>query len=309
MVKRPWRVLLTDGLSEEGLALLRQQAEVVEADGLGSLPAFDALIVRSRTRVGASDLAGARRLRVIGRAGVGVDNIDLAAASVAGVTVVNTPEAATVAVAEHALALMLALAREIPRADEAIRGGQWPKSDLWGRELCGKTLGIVGLGRIGTALAKRAKALGMRLVAYHPRLGAELVRERGAEPVDFETLLGISDYVSLHLPLSGETRGLIGKVELSRMKRGARLISTARGGVVNEQALLEALEAGHLAGAALDVFDEEPPRLAAIVRHPAVVSTPHIGAQTIEAQARAAVDIATEILAALRGEPLRWRVA
>lgn len=305
----PWRILIADGLAEEGQAILRRQAEIVEASDLAALPRFDGLIVRSWTRVTAAGLSGAaRRLKVVGRAGVGVDNIDLKAAAAAGVIVVNSPLAATVSVAEHALALMLALARQIPRADAAMRRGEWLKQEIQGSELSGKTLGLIGLGRIGRALAERAAGLGMRVIASDPLVSAVTVREAGAEPVAFETLLATADYVSLHVPLTAETRGMIGSEALAHCRPGARLISTARGGVVDEPALLLALETGRLAGAALDVFAEEPPRLAALIQHPAVISTPHIAAQTVEAQTRAAVDIAEETLAALRGEPLRWRV-
>jgi len=305
----PWRILIADGLAEEGQAILRRQAEIVEASDLSALPRFDGLIVRSRTRVTAVGLFGAaRRLKVVGRAGVGVDNIDLNAAAAAGVIVVNAPVAATVSVAEHALALMLALARQIPRGDAGMRRGEWLKQEIQGSELSGKTLGLIGFGRIGRALAERASGLGMRVIASDPLVPTETVREAGAEPVAFETLLATADYLSLHVPLTAETRGMIGSEALAHCKPGVRLISTARGGVVDEPALLLALETGRLAGAALDVFAEEPPRLETLIQHPAVISTPHVAAQTVEAQTRAAVDIAEETLAALRGEPLRWRV-
>ncbi|MEW6566650.1 MAG: hydroxyacid dehydrogenase [Chloroflexota bacterium] len=304
-----WRVLITDGLSREGLELLQRQAEVIETPDLGPLPQVEALIVRSRTRVRREDLSAASRLKVVGRAGVGVDNIDLEAARQTGVVVVNSPEAATVAVAEHTLGLMLALARQIPRADGALHRGEWLKPELWGEELAGKVLGLIGFGRIGQALGQRAAALGMRLLAHDPLLSAEAVRAGGAEPAPFDDLLLASDYVSLHLPLNEDTRGLMDREALAKVKRGARLISTARGGVVDEQALLEALESGRLAGAALDVFEHEPPPLTALLQHPRLVATPHIAAQTVEAQRRASIDIALEVLAALRGDPLRWRVA
>jgi D-3-phosphoglycerate dehydrogenase len=248
------------------------------------------------------------RLKVVGRAGVGVDNIDLTAASVHRVRVVNAPTATTTAVAELTLGLMLALARKIPQADADMKTGQWAKGQLVGVELSGKTLGVMGLGNIGSAVAKRAGCLGMEVISYHPRISDEEARRRGAEPVDLDNLYRRSDFISIHVPLSPETRGWIGGQSLAQMKRGVRLICTARGGIVDETALLGALESGQVAGAALDVFSSEPPGLNALVSHPRVIATPHIGAQTEEAQIRAAVDIAGEVLAALRSEPLRWKV-
>jgi len=302
-------VLVTDGLDEPGLALLREAAQVFESKTLESLPESDALIVRGRTKVTAEVIQSAGpRLKVVGRAGVGVDNIDLEAARARGLTVVNAPEAATVAVAELTLGLMLALARQLPTADAGVRRAEWRKSELHGSELSGKTLGIIGVGRIGAAVATRAAAFGMRVLGHDPLLSEDELLRRGTEPISFDRLLRESDYICLHLPLTDETRGLIGRETLQRLKPGARLISAARGGIIDEAALLEALESGHLAGAALDVYAEEPPGELPLRRHPNVVLTPHIGAQTREAQSRAALDIAGEVLAALRGEPLRWRV-
>ncbi len=304
-----WRILVTDGMTPEGLSLLRGEAEVVEEKGLAALSSFDAVVVRSGTQVRAGDIErGKPRLRVIGRAGVGLDNIDLAAAQAAGIIVVNAPQAAGTAVAEHALGLMLSLARRIPQADATMKRGAWPKREWRGSELAGKTLGLVGFGRIGRALGDRCAALGMRVTANDPLISDETIREGGAEPLPFEALLGEADYLSLHVPLTDSTQGMIGREELRRMKRGARLINTARGGLIDEGALLEALEEGRLAGAGLDVFAEEPPGPRALVLHSEVIATPHIAAQTAEAQRRASNEIAGEVLAALRGEPLRWRV-
>ena len=302
-------MLVTDGLDDPGLALLRKAAQVFESGTLESLSESDALIVRGRTKVTAEVIRSAGpRLKVVGRAGVGVDNIDLEAARARGLTVVNAPEAATVAVAELTLGMMLALARQIPLADAGMRRAEWHKSELHGSELSGKTLGIVGVGRIGAAVATRAAAFGMRVVGHDPLLSDGELQRRGTEPLSFDALLAESDYVCLHLPLTDETRGLIGRETLRKFKPGARLISAARGGIVDEAAVLEALEAGQLAGVALDVFAEEPPGELPLRQHPHVVLTPHIGAQTREAQSKAAKDIASEVLAALRGESLRWRV-
>jgi len=305
-----WRILVTDGLAPQGLATLRQQAEVVEAAGLEELPDVDGLIIRSRTLVTGEDLRRAQpRLRVVGRAGVGVDNIDVAAARQVGVIVVNAPLASTDAVAEHTLALMLALARHLPQADASLRRGEWRKSEFLGTELGGKTLGLIGLGRIGAAVAERARALGMAVVAYDPLLSPEEIAVRGARPLGLQALLAEADYLSLHVPLTPETRGLLDAHALARLRPGARVVCTARGGLVDEAALLAALDTGRLAGAALDVFEEEPPRPGPLLNHPALILTPHIAAQTVEAQARAALDIVAEVLAALRGQGLRWQIA
>lgn len=302
-----WRILITDGLAEQGLDLLRQQAEVLESP---ELQPCDALIVRGRTTVTRQYLHRvAGQLKVIGRAGVGVDNIDLEAARQQRVTVVNAPQAVTVAVAELTIGLMLALARRLPQADASMRQGQWIKKELFGTELNRKQLGIIGMGRIGAAVAERAAAFGMIVVGHDPLLEPAQIEQRGARPVEFDELLRTSDYVALHLPLNETTEGIIGAAELASMQPSARLVSAARGGIIDEVALLEALNRGQLAGAGLDVFASEPPGKSALLQHPNVVSTPHIGAQTEEAQQQTAIDIATEVLAALRGEPLRWRVA
>jgi len=309
-----WKILLTDGLNENGQALLRAVAGVdnredISAEGLlKAAGEYDAMIVRGRTKVTAAVFEAAGRLKVVGRAGVGVDNIDLAAAKAHGVTVVNAPRSTSRAVAELTLALMLALARSVPRADAAMKTGQWIKKQLEGVELFGKTLGIIGLGNIGTVVLQCSAAMGMRGIAYDPWMPEEEIRRRGAEPVSLVELYAQSDFITLHVPLTPDTKGMISQQAFSQMKRGVRLICAARGGVVDEDALLEALNSGQVAGAALDVFTKEPPGLTALAAHPNVVATPHIGAQTEEAQARASADIATEVLAALRGEALRWRI-
>ena len=309
-----WKILITDGLEESGQAILRAASAVDNRTGLSpeelvqEIGEYDSLIVRGQTRVTATVFQAAGRLKVVGRAGVGVDNIDLAAAANRGVTVVNAPVATTVAVAELTLALMFALARSIPRADATMKTGQWIKKELEGVELSGRTLGIIGMGRIGGEVARRAACLGMKVVGYDSLVAAEDIRLRGAEPVPLNELYARADFISLHLPLNPETRGMITGQTLSQMKRGVRLICAARGGIIDETALLGALESGQVAGAALDVFAKEPPGIAALVSHPNVIATPHIGAQTAEAQSRAAEDIAHEVLAALRGEPLKWKV-
>src|SRR5574341_1528563 len=310
-----FNILIADGLDDTGQSILRSLAKVDDKSGISAedllkvIPDYDALIVRGRTKVTTSVLAAASRLKVIGRAGVGVDNIDLEAAKKHSVTVVNAPMSTTLAVAELTFALLLAVAREIPRGDAALKQGTWLKKELEGVELSGKTLGIIGFGRIGAEVGRRAAAFGMNVIAYDPLISEDEIKQRGAEPVSIQDLYAWSDFISLHLPLNVQTRDLIGPLAFSEMKDGVRIVSAARGGIIDEAALVAALNGGKVAGAALDVFEQEPPGLTEVVAHPRVIATPHIGAQTIEAQARAAEDIAHEVLAALRGEPLRWKVA
>jgi D-3-phosphoglycerate dehydrogenase / 2-oxoglutarate reductase len=308
------RILIADGLAPDGIALLEQIGQVttnpkITTDELlAALPDFQALVVRSRTRVTAQILEAGSQLKVVGRAGVGVDNIDVAAAVARGVVVVNSPMAASISVAEHTLALMLALARQVPAADAALKQGRWEKSAFMGTELSGKVLGLIGLGRIGALVANRAAAFGMSVLAYDPFLSADQIRERNAEPADIEGVLQRADYLSLHLPLTNDTRGLIGEKQLNMLRRGARIVCAARGGVLDEDALCAALDSGQVAGAALDVFAHEPPMPGSIATHPRVIASPHIGAQTSEAQARAGVAIAEEVSAVLQGKEPRWRV-
>jgi D-3-phosphoglycerate dehydrogenase / 2-oxoglutarate reductase len=310
-----YKILISDGLDGRGQSILRSAAEVeyhakLSADELIRLiPDYDALIVRGQTRVTPAVLDAASRLKVIGRAGVGVDNIDLEASKNHNVTVVNAPTSTTVAVAELAFGLLLALAREIPRADATTKQGQWVKKEFEGVELNGKTLGIIGYGRIGMEVGKRAAAFGMNVIIYDPNVSEQELENSNAEPVSLQDLFAWSDFISLHLPLNVQTRDLLGPLAFSQMKDGVRIISTARGGIIDEEALLSTLKSGKVAGAALDVFENEPPGLTELVAHPGVIATPHIGAQTAEAQARAAEDIANEVLAALQGKNLRWKVA
>jgi D-3-phosphoglycerate dehydrogenase len=310
-----YNILITDGLDERGQSILRASAKVdthekISPEELLQIIAdYDALIVRGQTRVTADVIDAATRLKVIGRAGVGVDNIDLEAAKQRNITVVNAPSSTTVAVAELAFGLLLALARGIPRADARMKQGQWLKKEFEGVELYGKTLGIIGFGRIGIEVSKRASAFGMNVVIYDPNVSEDELLHNDVEPVSIQDLFAWSDFISLHLPLNVQTRDLIGPLAFSQMKDGVRIISTARGGIMDEAALLNALNSGKVAGAALDVFETEPPGLTELVSHPRVIVTPHIGAQTAEAQSRAAEDIANEVLSALREESLRWKVA
>ena len=310
-----WKVLLTDGLEENGQAILRQGAEVsdqkgISADDLLKVAAdFDALIVRGRTKVTAAVLDAAPKMKVVGRSGVGVDNIDLEAAKSRGVTVVNAPIATSISVAELTLALMLSVVREVPRADASMKAGGWIKKELEGVELNGKTLGIIGFGRIGALVASRAAAFGMNILGYDPLVPPAEIESRGGTPVSLDDLLKRSDMITLHLPLTPQSKHLLDESAFAKMKKGVYVICAARGGIIDESALLAALNSGHVAGAGLDVFAVEPPADSSLTSHPKVVATPHIGGQTVEAQGRAAEDIATEVIAALSGKPLRWKVA
>ena len=309
------KILIADGLDEAGIAVLRQSAHVEEhtdisADALlAAIPEFDALIVRGRTKVTAALFAAAVNLKVVGRAGVGVDNIDLVAAAGRGVVVVNAPTSTTIAVAELAFGLLLSIAREIPRADAGMKIGKWLKKELEGVELFGKTLGIIGYGRIGAEVGRRAGAFGMTVLGYDPLLPADEIVRRGGRGVDLDTLYARSDFISLHVPLDGSTRGMINTEAINKMRAGVRLVCAARGGLIDEAALLAGLDDGKVAAAGLDVFTAEPPGPMPLIAHPRVVACPHIGAQTAESQYRASLDIADETLAALRGEALRWKVA
>lgn len=309
-----FKILVTDGLDSNGIAIMKNTAEVVEQKGitaedlLKEIADFDALVVRGRTKVTQAVFEAGKKLKVVGRAGVGVDNIDLAAAKTHGVTVVNSPVATTTAVAELTMALMLSAVREIARADSSLKAGKWLKKEFEGFELSGKTLGVIGFGRIGAAVAKRAAAFDMAILGYDPMIPADEITKRGGSPVSMDELLKRSDLITMHLPLTDETKSLINTDAFAKMKQGVYLICAARGGVIDETALLEALNSGKVAGAALDVFVTEPPGLTDLVAHPKLVCTPHVGAQTVEAQHRAANDIAEEIVAALNGLPLRWKV-
>jgi D-3-phosphoglycerate dehydrogenase len=309
------KVIIADSLSPEAVERLRaggievDDRSGIEAGGLASIIAgYQGLIVRSRTKVTADLLKAATQLKVVGRAGVGVDNIDLAAAREHKVAVVNTPVSTSVAVAELTFALLLSLLREIPRADDSMKKGQWIKKELEGTELSGKNLGILGVGNIGAQVARRAVAFDMRVLGYDPLLDEQIIKSRGAEPISLADLYEQSDLITLHLPLLSETRGMLNKEAFAKMKWGVYLVCAARGGVIDEADLLAAVNSGQVAGAALDVFEKEPPGTNALVSHANVVATPHIGAQTAEAQTRAALDVAEEVMNALLGKPLRWQI-
>ncbi len=305
---RRLRVLLADAIAPKGVRILRESVglEVDERPSISAselrsvIGGYDALIVRSRTKVTAEVLAAGGRLKVVGRAGVGVDNIDVESANQRGIAVLNAPGGNVIAAAELTLGLMLALLRHIAQADASIRRGEWERSRYQGTELYGKTLGLVGAGRIGSEVASRAAAFGMRVLVSDPYLSQERAREIGAELVSLESLLEQADILSVHTPLTEETRGLVGPGELARMKPTAYLINAARGGVVDESALAAALEAGRLAGAALDVFEREPPPGdCPLLKLENVLAVPHLGAATREAQARSGVEICRAVRNAL----------
>jgi len=296
------RVLVTDPLAEEGLELLRAEPglEVVVASKLepaklkAMLAEADGIVIRSGTQLTAEVLRDQPRLKAIVRAGVGVDNIDVPTATRQGIVVMNTPGGNTVSTAEHTLALILALSRNVAQANDSLKAGRWDRNKFTGTQLGGKTLGIVGLGRVGLAVARRAQGFDMKVIGFDPFLSAERAAELGIETVSpLDDLWGRCDYISLHTPLSAETRNLIGPEALARMKPSVRIVNCARGGLIDEPALAEALTSGRVAGAAIDVFDPEPPPADhPLVRHPKVLVTPHLGASTEEAQISVAVEAA-----------------
>jgi D-3-phosphoglycerate dehydrogenase len=308
------RILVAEKLAPEGVALLAAEHQVDRRPGLPReellriLPEYEALVVRSQVQVDAEAIAAGRRLVVIGRAGVGVDNVDVEAATQAGITVVNAPTGNTVAAAEHTMALLLAVARHVAEADASLRRGEWRRGELLGVELRGRTLGIVGLGRIGMAVAARARAFEMELIGSDPFVTAAAAAAHGIELVAFEDLLPRADAITLHLPLTEQTRGLIGGAALARMKPDAIVVNAARGGLVDESAVAAALHDGRLGGAGIDVFEEEPPRSSPLLRAPRTVLTPHLGASTAEAQALVAVEAAQQVLDVLAGRPARHAV-
>jgi D-3-phosphoglycerate dehydrogenase/(S)-sulfolactate dehydrogenase len=302
------RVLVSDDLSPDAVRILQEAGLEVDVK-VGLKPealeaivgGYDALAVRSATKVTARLLEKAGRLKVIGRAGVGVDNVDLDAATRRGVVVMNTPGGSSVTVAELALAMILSLYRHVPAATASVKAGRWEKKKFQGREIAGKTLGVVGIGNIGSVLVDRALAMKMRVVAYDPFITPEAAAKLGATLVDLETVWREADVVSLHVPLTDQTRNLVDAATLAKLKKGAILVNCARGGIVDERALADALASGHLGGAALDVFEQEPPpQDHPLLAQPAFVCTPHIGASTEEAQSAVAVALAEQLVAYLR---------
>jgi D-3-phosphoglycerate dehydrogenase / 2-oxoglutarate reductase len=308
------RVLVAEPLAEEGVARLRDGHDVDVRTGLDrqafleALPGYHALMVRSQVQVDAEAIAAGRDLVVIGRAGVGVDNVDLDAATRAGITVVNAPTGNTTAAAEHTLALLFAVARRIAAADGSVRRGEWKRSALTGVELRGRTLGVVGLGKIGMALADRARALEMRLVGYDPFVTPETAAHHGISLLELPALIASADVISLHVPLTHATKDLLNAERIASMRSGAIILNVARGGLVDESALAAALHDGRVGGAGIDVFGAEPPRDSPLLGAPNTVLTPHLGASTAEAQVRVAEEAAEQVLDVLAGRPARYAV-
>jgi D-3-phosphoglycerate dehydrogenase len=307
------KIVIADDLPASAVELLRAEPGWVvdarsgrpAAELAAALADADALMVRSATKVNASLLEAAPRLRIVARAGTGVDNVDVTAASARGVLVVNAPGANSISVAEHALALMLALARSVPAADRAMKEGRWEKKRFLGTELRGKTLGIAGLGRIGQEVAQRARAFGMQIVAHDPYISADIAASMGVKLLSLDELCATADYITLHLPSTPETKGLFNDARFALCKRGLRLINTARGELIDEAALRRAIESGTVAGAGLDVFEKEPPTDWSLAAMPQMVTTPHIAASTEEAQELVGTDTAATVRDFLRDGVVR----
>ncbi len=301
------KVLISDNLSESGVKIFQETPgiEVHVNTGLtpeelkGVIGQYHGLVIRSATEVTADIIEAADNLKVIGRAGIGLDNVDIPAASKRGIVVMNTPEGNTITTAEHTIAMMMALSRNIPQATSSLKGGNWEKKKLQGRELYNKTLGLIGAGKVGRIVADRAKGMKMKVIVYDPYIKPEALEKLDLEPVALEELLKRSDYITIHTPRTDETLDMINKETLSKMKTGAMLINCARGGIVNEDDLYEALESGHLGGAAFDVFATEPPGHIKLMSLSNFICTPHLGASTREAQDNVAVDVAEQIVAYL----------
>ena len=296
------KVLISDELSPAAVAIFEERGVVVDlrpglskADLLAVIADYDGLAVRSATKVTAEVLAAARNLKVVGRAGIGVDNIDVEAATQHGVVVMNTPFGNSTTTAEHAIAMTMALARQLPAADRSTRAGKWEKSRFMGVELYGKTLGLVGCGNIGSIVADRAQGLKMKVIAFDPFLSEGRAQDLGVEKVDLDSLLARADFITLHTPLTEQTRNLLNRDALARTKPGVRIVNCARGGLVDEQALADAIRSGHVAGAALDVFAVEPAKSSPLFEMEEVVVTPHLGASTGEAQENVALQVAEQM--------------
>ena len=308
------KILAADGISPNGIELLKDydvdiRDKISHEELLEIIPEYEALLVRSASKVSADVIERASRLKIIGRAGVGVDNIDVPAATAKGIIVINSPGGNTIAATEHTMAMMLSLARLIPIANETMQRGEWNRKAYVGVELRGKTLGVIGMGRIGSGVAKRAMAFDMNVIAYDPYINEERAKSLGVTVGSLEDIIKQADFITVHMPLTKETKGMISLPELKQMKRNVRLINCARGGIINEQDLAEAIKEGFVAGAAIDVFESEPLE----DNHPLkglknVVLTPHLGASTEEAQIGVSIDVAEGVLAALKGEPVTTAV-
>ncbi|MBI1883698.1 MAG: phosphoglycerate dehydrogenase [Chlamydiae bacterium] len=302
------KILISDSLSSKGLDILKAESDF-QVDVKVGLPEeeickiikdYDAIIVRSQTDVSAKIIQEGTRLKVIARAGVGVDNVDVEAATKRGIVVMNTPGGNTISTCEHTFSMMMALSRNIPQANVSVKKGEWDRKKFTGVELCGKTLGVVGLGRIGLEVSKRALAFNMKVIAYDPFISTEKIAKYDIEAVDLDTLYRRADYITVHVPLTRETEKLVSTAAFEKMKKGVRVINCARGGVVDEAALCEFIKSGKVAGAALDVFEEEPPKDCKLLELDRVIATPHLGAATEEAQVNVALEVAHQVIHALK---------
>ena len=308
------KVLVADPIGEEGVNILSSCAEVDVKTGLkpeellSIIGDYEALVVRSQTQVTDKVIAAGKNLQVIGRAGVGVDNINVEEATQRGIVVVNAPTGNTISATEHTIALMLALARHIPQANASLKSGAWRRNDFVGTELRGKTLGIIGLGNVGSEVAKRARGLEMKVIGYDPFISVDHASNLQVELVDLKQLLKESDFITLHIPLTKSTKELIGAKELALVKPTVRIINTARGGLINEEALITAIKGKRVAGAAFDVFTKEPVTESVLFEENNIIVTPHLGASTTEAQVLVAKDVAEQIIAVLKGQPARYAV-
>ena len=308
------RILVAEPVAREGVELLRAQHQVDERHGLthddlcAIMADYDALIVRSQVQVDAGLIAAGTRLVVVGRAGVGTDNVDLEAATRAGIVVVNAPTGNTIAAAEHTFALLYGVARKTAAADASLRRGEWKRAQFTGLELRGRTLGIIGLGKIGQAIAVRARAMEMTVIGVDPFVTAEAAANHGVELVELDELLERADILTVHVPLTRATRGLIGRDAIAKMKPGSILLNVARGGILDETAVAEALQSGHLGGAGIDVFDKEPPAGSPLLEAPNTLLTPHLGASTAEAQVLVSEEVAVQVLDVLDGRSARYAV-
>lgn len=308
------KILVAEPLAQDGIDILKEHYEVDVRPSLSPeelrdiIAGYEAIIVRSQTKVSADIIEAGKKLLVIGRAGVGIDNIDVAAASQRGIVVVNSPTGNTISAAEHTTALMLALARHIPQANASLKLGKWLRNQFMGTEVRGKTMGLIGLGNVGSEVAKRAKGLEMKVIAYDPYISLERAQNLQVELESLDVVLSTADFVSLHVPLTEQTKGLIGKRALSLMKPTARLINTARGQLIDEEALADAIRNGKLAGAAIDVFANEPCTSSILFGLDNIIVTPHLGASTQEAQTLAATEVARQVIDTLQGKPARYAV-
>lgn len=312
-IKMPIKILVSDPLAKEGIKILEeeksfkvdQRSKVPPSELKELIKDYDALIIRSGTKVTSDIISAAHNLKIIGRAGVGLDNVDVSAASKKGIIVMNAPAGNTVSTAEHTMSMMLSLSRNIPQAYASMKEAKWERKKFMGSELYGKALGIIGLGRIGAEVAKRALSFKMKIIGYDPYLSEDQAKKMDIRLADLETLFKQSDYITVHTPLTDETRHIIGEKQFKVMKDGVRIINCARGGIVDEKALDAAMESGKVAGAALDVYESEPPLDSPLLKRPNVIMTPHLGASTKEAQVNVAIDIAKAVKDAILEKGIR----